>query len=1333
MAKSNNNVRIDIDVNYESLKSMQDALLKFQNSIKSNSELSKSVERITDSISKIGGSGRNGKKEKKLKNSLVEAFKEAATEMAKEDEKLSLKMQQIELSRQSKISKIKTKNASLAAKKMIKIEEEYQFAIQKAILSSAIRQINAYNTVEAARKKNNDSDKKRAENREKIELNAIKRQEKGILDMMSKEKARKDKVVKLSKEQLDVLVKNAREGGRVEREELEKTYNEYKRLWNERVSQESENRKNGESAGVGGSLFGKFKERTAGWFKNAITGWGVGALDATVSFFKNAAKGIHDFSNNMVMLQNITKATDGEIGKMNGTIVQLSKEFGMSAKEGQELLISISRLGASSKNIEKIAVSSASLASAIGGSATEAAELLMQVSNAFGMSEDNIDSLADKVVAYSNTSALSLGRFKVAMGYVAAASEATGVSFDKTAASLAVLVNNGLSASTAGASLRNILSELSSKGTNLEEVVQKLADGNMTYAEASEMVGKRSANALSMIVEKWNEVEEAQKSAFNSFMTAESQASAAIERSWWASTVNNIKSFASGLIAVGSWLTTSSTESTARRDVNEDLNYGGIRPWVAEFLLTKYINEYGLDVSKMSKDEFSEMLKGGFSEYVVKYGSKDRGDILTNVRLEGLKTGDLKVISDESLFKLNEQYDEKNRARVSDEIISKVRKTSNENVLKGGNEVAKEDILRMIEASGVYFTDEQKNDIIRKAGQYDSKGMEITDRNSAKQRINENKRKITKMKQTSNPTAWDMQEIEKLEEENKKLESRFGIESKAYTSIDKKKAGFSDIKSVLTSYSFDSQKRLEVEGAQARYFGIKSQEDAIKYMQQNKEILSDYTEAFSGANLDAYFKEYILPFEKIAEEIRERNLSVVNKEENEGIIDAQIAQSQRLKIEQEYSEIISIINNFTDNTTASLKKTEDAFGKLNKAALKVATAATKLKDNNAISELTNLFIDIDNLKDDIVNSKNGKERSVNRAKMLSVLDSADKANKKTRDTEIARLDDEIAKRENIKNTVGLSKEIYDKAGEEIVSLESKKASEESRYATANRNIIKQRQAVNKEVKTEEQQDIEAYLGFGMEVLSGGIDIYKQVQNQMLEAQRERIEKEIENEKEKNAKIESANKGLLDLGIINQAQYAEMKRKMEEEEYEKTNKLMEKQFNAEKKAQRQQASLDYAMNLAQMAINVAASQAKNGFLGAITTPVLISTFTAIMSAQYATQLAAINKQKYVPKKYEDGGYVTGPSHAAGGVKFSVGGEVMEMEGGEYIVNRRSTAKYRSLIDSINNDTVSLSQSNSAANMEAILEALNKPVRAYIVSADIGKDEKYRTIISDKTSL
>ena len=34
-------------------------------------------------------------------------------------------------------------------------------------------------------------------------------------------------------------------------------------------------------------------------------------------------------------------------------------------------------------------------------------------------------------------------------------------------------------------------------------------------------------------------------------------------------------------------------------------------------------------------------------------------------------------------------------------------------------------------------------------------------------------------------------------------------------------------------------------------------------------------------------------------------------------------------------------------------------------------------------------------------------------------------------------------------------------------------------------------------------------------------------------------------------------------------------------------------------------------------------------------------------------------------------VKGPSHKNGGVKFNVGGEVVELEGGEAVINKKST--------------------------------------------------------------
>ena len=49
---------------------------------------------------------------------------------------------------------------------------------------------------------------------------------------------------------------------------------------------------------------------------------------------------------------------------------------------------------------------------------------------------------------------------------------------------------------------------------------------------------------------------------------------------------------------------------------------------------------------------------------------------------------------------------------------------------------------------------------------------------------------------------------------------------------------------------------------------------------------------------------------------------------------------------------------------------------------------------------------------------------------------------------------------------------------------------------------------------------------------------------------------------------------------------------------------------------------------------------------------------------------------------DGGMFEGASHANGGIKFASGGRIMEAEGGEAIINKRSTAMFRPVLSAIN---------------------------------------------------
>ena len=66
--------------------------------------------------------------------------------------------------------------------------------------------------------------------------------------------------------------------------------------------------------------------------------------------------------------------------------------------------------------------------------------------------------------------------------------------------------------------------------------------------------------------------------------------------------------------------------------------------------------------------------------------------------------------------------------------------------------------------------------------------------------------------------------------------------------------------------------------------------------------------------------------------------------------------------------------------------------------------------------------------------------------------------------------------------------------------------------------------------------------------------------------------------------------------------------------------------------------------------------------------------------FATERTINNNQKEL--KYKTGGMVYGPSHDHGGVKFAVGGQVVELEGGEAVINKRSTAMFRDQLSAMN---------------------------------------------------
>jgi len=242
----------------------------------------------------------------------------------------------------------------------------------------------------------------------------------------------------------------------------------------------------------------------------------------------------------------------------------------------------------------------------------------------------------------------------------------------------------------------------------------------------------------------------------------------------------------------------------------------------------------------------------------------------------------------------------------------------------------------------------------------------------------------------------------------------------------------------------------------------------------------------------------------------------------------------------------------------------------------------------------------------------------------------------------------------------------------------------------------------------------------------------------LEAQRDAIEASYEVEQD-------ILKSQLDNQLITESQFRSKQKELRKAQIAEENSIDKQLFDSEKKRDRQNATTGYLQALATIIPNLI----KSGVGDPIQLSLKAVLSGALATAAYGAELGAIGQRKFFPKKFAQGGIVNGPSHSEGGVPFNVQGRGgYEMEGGEFIVNRDSTAKHFDLLSRINKSTsrpmvgktsfanggvVGSPLNESVDYLKAIAEAttstaigVRKPVRAFVSSSDLRTNETERRL-------
>ena len=288
---------------------------------------------------------------------------------------------------------------------------------------------------------------------------------------------------------------------------------------------------------------------------------------------------------------------------------------------------------------------------------------------------------------------------------------------------------------------------------------------------------------------------------------------------------------------------------------------------------------------------------------------------------------------------------------------------------------------------------------------------------------------------------------------------------------------------------------------------------------------------------------------------------------------------------------------------------------------------------------------------------------------------------------------------------------------------------------------------------EEKEDLTAfYAEQGKKVAREALNAFKDFGSEKLDNLKSQADNELDVIRERYGIEQNILKSNLDNQLITEGQFRIKSAELKKAQINEENAVNRKLFDQQLKQDRASAVAAGLEAIAQSTILAYTS----GEPASATLRAAIS--AGVIAASTGAKLAAIGTRKFYPKTFQDGGMVNGPSHAEGGVPFTVQGRGgYEMEGGEFIVNKRSVSMHRELLDKINSsgrtaavigtqkfaqggEVIGAKESDSveylkmlvSGNAELIKET-RKPTRAFVSSKDLATNSRERSITKNNNRV
>jgi hypothetical protein len=231
----------------------------------------------------------------------------------------------------------------------------------------------------------------------------------------------------------------------------------------------------------------RFGRSAQGAGKNITAGVGAPIAALGVTSFNT----FRNFEQEMAKVQAISGATGDEFKGLEKLAKDLGSSTRFTATQVSQLQLNLSKLGFSTKEIHGATGAILDLSLATGEDLAESARVAASVVRAFGYDAKDTNKVVDVMAKSFSSSALDLMKFDTAMANVGAIAKTTNVPLEEVSAMLAVLVDRGIDASSAGTGLRKMFLKLEEHGLSFSEAVDRINNSVKPASTALELFGIR--------------------------------------------------------------------------------------------------------------------------------------------------------------------------------------------------------------------------------------------------------------------------------------------------------------------------------------------------------------------------------------------------------------------------------------------------------------------------------------------------------------------------------------------------------------------------------------------------------------------------------------------------------------------------------------------------------------------------------------------------------------------------------------------------------------------------------------------------------------------------